>query len=84
MLEGFVFRSFVHVLGEDPSVAEPALEKRDLEKHGHLSMTEAVELFGQRLDRKRSDQKFLMHYKELFEIGEDLPEYFLHLREEGA
>lgn len=83
VLARFVFESFAHVLGQDPSVAEPALTKSDSEKHGHLSMTEAVELFGQRLDRKRSDQRFRMHYKNFFGPEDDLPSHFLHLREVG-
>ena len=81
VLERFVFRSFAHVLGRDPSVAEPSQAKDDSEKHGHLSMTEAVELFGQRLDRKRSDQRFRKFYEGLFEPEDELPKCYLHLPE---
>lgn len=84
VLQNFIFESFSHVLGRDPTVVEPALEATSAGRHGHMTMDRAVELFAQRLDRKRSDQKFRYRYQRLFRHGEDLQPVFLHLPSRAA
>jgi hypothetical protein len=72
LLEHLLVRSFAHVLRDDAGAEE---------RHRHLPIGEAVELFQQRIDRKRSDELFIRHYKDLIEITMDLPEELLHLPE---
>jgi hypothetical protein len=72
ILEMLLFRSFSHVLKDDAGVT--AL-------HRHIPIAEAVELFNQRIDRKRSDECFIRYYKALIPKDMDLPDAFLYLPE---
>jgi len=79
ILEKTIFRSFAHVLKEDPREAEEAMEaRRRLEYHDHIPIETAVELFHSRIDRKRSDENFKRHYRKLFDRGGDLPNTLLY------
>ncbi len=74
------FRSFAHVLREPQGDgATDELRKR----HGHLPIAEAVELMLQRADRKRSDEQFVQHFKELVVNArlESVPDALLRLPE---
>ena len=70
MLRRVVYRSFAHVLKSDS-------EKDDF--HGHIPIAEAVELLNQRIDRKRSDERFIALFKTVFGNNTDLPEAFRYL-----
>lgn len=70
MLRRVVFRSFAHVLKTDS-------DKDDF--HGHIPIAEAVELLNQRIDRKRSDERFIALFQTVFGNNTDLPEAFRHL-----
>jgi hypothetical protein len=72
LLEHLLVRSFAHVLKDDGGMQE---------RHRHLPISEAVDLFQQRIDRKRSDELFIRHYRDLVDIAMDLPEELLHLPE---
>lgn len=77
VLRRFIRRHFVHVLGKEVT-DEPALSSA-LSALKEIPPGKAVKLLGKRLDRKRSDQKFIFHYKKLFVWDDDLPEEFLFL-----
>jgi len=70
MLELLLFRAFSHVLRDD-------VGKDD--RHRHIPIAEAVELLNQRIDRKRSDEHFIRHYKDVIVLNMDLPAEFLYL-----
>jgi hypothetical protein len=70
MLEHLFIRDFAHVLGH-------AGDQED--RHRYLPIAEAVELANQRIDRKRSDECFARHFRELVGMAMDLPEVFLGL-----
>jgi hypothetical protein len=72
MLEHLLVRSFAHVLKDETGAVE---------RHRHLPIAEAVELFQQRIDRKRSDDHFVRHYENLIPLDMDLPEDLLYLPE---
>ncbi|MCP4657516.1 MAG: hypothetical protein GY856_19090 [bacterium] len=72
ILEALLFRAFAHVLKAD--TFEPGF-------HRHIPIAEAVELFQQRIDRKRSDEHFIRWYRKLITPEMDLPDEFLYLPE---
>ncbi len=79
LLEKLFFRSFSHVLRDDRGT------KADAERfHRHLPIAEAVELFEQRIDRKRSDDCFIENYRDLITSEMALPAEFLYLKESGS
>lgn len=75
LLEKLFIREFAHVLRDDGG---------DDERHRHLKLDRAIELFEERIDRKRSDEYFIRHYSDLIEIGMDLPSAFLEIPRDGA
>lgn len=78
ILEKVMFRAFAHVLEEDPRAAEDADPRRSLEYYDHIPLEDAVKLFQDRIDRKRSDEHFRRYYRGLIATGDDLPERFLY------
>ncbi len=72
VLELLLSRSFAHVLRDTGESLDPRM-------HRSLPLAEAVELLGQRLDRKRSDECFIGFFKELVSPGTDLPCELLYL-----
>lgn len=76
----FIFERFSHVLGHGPDTREPSQEElRD--RHGHMPLGQALKMLEDRLDRKRPDQKFRLHFTRLFEDAKPLPDAFLYLPE---
>lgn len=71
MLQEIFSRAFAHVLG--PFADEEA------NKHRRLPLDEAVKLFNERIDRKRSDEYFIYWYSQYVALDWDLPDTFLHL-----
>ncbi|MCP4698906.1 MAG: hypothetical protein GY862_18940, partial [Gammaproteobacteria bacterium] len=65
--------AFAHVLKPNRPVNE------EPDKHRNLGLSEAVKLFNERLDRKRSDEYFIRWYKKLVDPNDELPVEFLHL-----
>lgn len=71
MMERYFSRSFSHILSHDTD--EPA--KSDM--HRGLEMEKAVELFLERIDRKRSDEVFAKLAQETFTTGDSVEDCFL-------
>ena len=72
MLEHLLVRSFSHILRDE--AADPG-------RHRHLPIAEAVDLFQQRIDRKRSDEHFIRYFRQLIGPDTDLPDELLYLPE---
>jgi hypothetical protein len=70
ILQALFSKAFMHVL---------APYEGEAEKHRNLPLNEAVDLFTQRIDRKRSDEYFIQWYNEVVSPDLDLPPEFLHL-----
>ncbi len=74
MLEELFSRAFLHVLGDDKSQAE---DYRLF--HRNMSLDQAVTVFEERLDRKRSDEYFINLFRELIGPDKVLDGKFLYL-----
>jgi hypothetical protein len=72
MMEHLFERAFSHVLKDD---------KGERDRHRHLPILDAVSLFQERIDRKRSDECFLRLYKVLVPPDMSLLEDLLYLPE---
>ena len=55
-------RAFSHVLADEPSRDNSAPDKS---QHRNMPLAQAVQLFTERLDRKRSDQYFINYFRKL-------------------
>ena len=55
-------RAFSHVLADKPSGDNATPDKR---QHHNMPLEQAVQLFTERLDRKRSDQYFINYFRDL-------------------
>ncbi len=67
-------RAFCHVLEDD------APEEGGQPMHRRFPLEQAVELFHERVDRKRSDDYFKRMFSQLYPEPTDLDECFLHLQ----
>ncbi|GAB6040433.1 KAP family P-loop NTPase fold protein [Endothiovibrio diazotrophicus] len=61
MFRQFVLHDFMHVLNYRPVAEQDNFGTH----HHHLSLDKAVEAFIQRVDRKRSDERFIQQYRSL-------------------
>ena len=55
-------RAFSHVLADEPSGDNATPDKS---QHRNMPLEQAVQLFTERLDRKRSDQYFINYFRKL-------------------
>ena len=55
-------RAFSHVLADKPSGDNATPDKS---QHRNMPLEQAVQLFTERLDRKRSDQYFINYFRDL-------------------
>lgn len=71
VMKHFFARSFSHVLKNEDEEGE--------DKHRGLKLDVAVDLFLERIDRKRSDELFIIHLKTAFTALDDVPVHLLTL-----
>jgi len=76
VLKNFFFNAFSHVLSGKSGDG-------DDNRHGAITMERAVELFEQRLDRKRSDEKFVELFLDFVEENYTLDTKFLSINIPG-
>ena len=81
MLREFFERSFSHVLRNN-TTGRP--DEDLLKYHRNLDLSQAVQLFQERQDSKRSDEFFISQFKELIGLDEELEEAFLYLPDLSA
>ncbi len=74
MIKSLMIRAFAHVLKDQVNRTG-----NDDEWHHFMPIAEAVALMRERVDRKRSDERFKYYYDKLLEPDVDLPACFLHL-----
>ncbi|PWQ99189.1 KAP family P-loop NTPase fold protein [Leucothrix pacifica] len=72
VMKHFITRSFSHVLKQ---------EGDNDEKHRGLGLDSAVDLFLERIDRKRSDELFIYHLKNAFTRNDEVPAHLLTIGE---
>lgn len=73
VMRHFFARSFSHVLRQG--------DDEDSDKHRGLGLDRAVDLFLERIDRKRSDELFISHLKTAFNPTDNVPAHLLTLGE---
>lgn len=73
MMESYFSRSFAHILRHNST--DPSKD----EKHRGVEMEKAVELFLERIDRKRSDEVFARLAQETFTNADAVDECFLSI-----